>query len=50
MRTMQSLSKHSIVELERDSNNMFREVFSIIRMSFVRFQLLVVELYQVANT
>jgi len=47
---MQSLNNRSVVGLEEDSNNMFREVSSVIHVSFVRFRLLVVELHQVQNT
>jgi len=47
---MQSLNNHSVIGLEGDSNTMFREVPSIIRVSFVRFGLLAVELHQVENT
>jgi len=49
-RTTQSLNNRRVIGLERDSNNMFREVPSVIRVSFVRFRPVVVELHQVENT
>jgi len=47
---MQSPDNRCVVGLERDSNNMFREVPSVICVSFIRFRLLVFELHQVENT